>query len=167
MSLCAAELKSRMPPTKITEAKVGGRRQLPMRTLRAVFIAQADVLGNWTTNQITTNSVGLKHIVYSDGLYVATGELGDGGEIYSSEEGFHWTLRFDDGGAESAGVVVGHHTHRAQRLDPMDLSAKAPETRARRVHKACAMLAAGKRRVCCFDQSGFYSKSLSSPKAAI
>ena len=46
-------------------------------------------------------------------------------------------------------------------------SAKRPETRARRVANACAMLAAGKRRVCCFDRSGFYSKSLSSSKAAI
>ena len=46
-------------------------------------------------------------------------------------------------------------------------SAKRPETRARRVENACAMLAAGKRRVCCFDRSGFYSKSLSAPKAAI
>src|SRR5204863_9570891 len=46
-------------------------------------------------------------------------------------------------------------------------SAKRPETRARRVDNACAMLAAGKRRVCCFDRSGFYSKNLSSPKAAI
>ena len=36
-------------------------------------------------------------------------------------------------------------------------SAKQPETRARRVNNACAMLAAGKRRVCCFDRSGFYS----------
>ena len=45
-------------------------------------------------------------------------------------------------------------------------SAKRPETRARRVQNACAMLAAGKRRVCCFDRSGFFSKSLSSPKAA-
>jgi len=47
------------------------------------------------------------------------------------------------------------------------VSAKQPETRARRIKNACAMLAAGKRRVCCFDRSGFYSKSLSSPKAAI
>src|SRR6267154_320357 len=46
-------------------------------------------------------------------------------------------------------------------------SAKRPETRARRVDNACAMLAAGKRRVCCFDRSGFYSKSFGSPKAAI
>jgi hypothetical protein len=46
-------------------------------------------------------------------------------------------------------------------------SAKQLETRARRVTNACSMLAAGKRRPCCFDRSGFYSKSLSSPKAAI
>ena len=46
-------------------------------------------------------------------------------------------------------------------------SAKRAETRARRIRNACAMLAAGKRRVCCFDRSGFYSRSLSSPKAAI
>jgi len=47
------------------------------------------------------------------------------------------------------------------------VSAKRPETRARRISNACAMLADGKRRVCCFDRSGVYSKSLSSPKAAI
>ena len=46
-------------------------------------------------------------------------------------------------------------------------SAKQPETRTRRIKNACSMLAAGKRRVCCFDRSGFYSKSLSAPKAAI
>jgi len=45
-------------------------------------------------------------------------------------------------------------------------SAKRPETRARRVENACSMLAAGKRRVCCFDRSGFYSKCLSAPEAA-
>jgi len=45
-------------------------------------------------------------------------------------------------------------------------SAKRPETRARRIDNACDMLAAGKRRVCCFDRSGFYSKSLGAPKAA-
>jgi len=44
---------------------------------------------------------------------------------------------------------------------------KQPETRARRIKNACSMLAAGKRRVCCFDRSGFYSKSLSAPKAAV
>jgi hypothetical protein len=45
-------------------------------------------------------------------------------------------------------------------------SAKQPETRVRRIKNACSMLAAGKRRVCCFDRSGFYSKSMSAPKAA-
>ena len=45
-------------------------------------------------------------------------------------------------------------------------SAKQAETRARRVANACSMLAAGKRRVCCFDRSGIYSKSLGAPKAA-
>jgi len=45
-------------------------------------------------------------------------------------------------------------------------SAKQAETRTRRVKNACSMLAAGKRRPCCFDRSGFYAKSLSAPKAA-
>ena len=45
-------------------------------------------------------------------------------------------------------------------------SARQPATRARRIKNACSMLAAGKRRVCCFDRSGFYSKSFSSPKRA-
>ena len=45
-------------------------------------------------------------------------------------------------------------------------SAKRPQTRARRVENACEMLAAGKRRVCCFDRSGFFSKSFCAPKAA-
>lgn len=44
-------------------------------------------------------------------------------------------------------------------------SAKQAQTRKRRVDNACEMLAAGKKRVCCFDQSGYYSKSLSAPKA--
>ena len=46
------------------------------------------------------------------------------------------------------------------------VSAKQAKTRATRIEKACDMLASGKRRVCCFDQSGFYSKSLSAPKEA-
>jgi hypothetical protein len=45
-------------------------------------------------------------------------------------------------------------------------SAKQPETRARRVGNACQMLAAGKRRVCCFDRSGFFSKGFGAPKMA-
>ena len=46
-------------------------------------------------------------------------------------------------------------------------SAKQAETRTRRVKTACSMLASGKRRVCCFDRSGFYAKSMSAPKAAV
>ena len=46
------------------------------------------------------------------------------------------------------------------------VSAKRPETRSRRVDKACSMLAGGKRRICCFDRSGFYSKGMSAPEAA-
>jgi hypothetical protein len=45
-------------------------------------------------------------------------------------------------------------------------SAKQAATRAGRIGKACSMLAGGKRRVCCFDRSGFYSKSLRAPTAA-
>jgi len=44
-------------------------------------------------------------------------------------------------------------------------SAKQPETRARRVRNACQMLAGGKRRVCCFDRSGFYGKNVCAPTA--
>ncbi len=46
-------------------------------------------------------------------------------------------------------------------------SAKQSKTRTRRIKNACSMLVAEKRRPCCFDRSGFYSKSLSSLKAAI
>jgi hypothetical protein len=45
-------------------------------------------------------------------------------------------------------------------------SAKQAETRARRIKNGCDMLAGGKKRVCCFDRSGFYSKEFSAPKAA-
>ena len=43
-------------------------------------------------------------------------------------------------------------------------SAKRSETRARRIDNACEMLAAGKRRVCCFDRSGIHSKAFGAPK---
>lgn len=46
------------------------------------------------------------------------------------------------------------------------ISAKREETRARRIDNACSMLASGKRRVCCFDRSGIYSKGFNAPKAA-
>ncbi len=45
------------------------------------------------------------------------------------------------------------------------VSAKQAETRARRIRNACSMLAAGKRRPCCFDRSGMYGKGLSCPLA--
>lgn len=45
-------------------------------------------------------------------------------------------------------------------------SAKQSRTRAKRIGDACDMLASGKRRVCCFDPSGYYSKAFSAPKAA-
>lgn len=46
------------------------------------------------------------------------------------------------------------------------LSARKPETRARRVENACKMLTTGKRRVCCFDRSGFYGGNFCAPEAA-
>ncbi len=45
-------------------------------------------------------------------------------------------------------------------------SAHQAKTRKRRVETACDMLASGEKRVCCFDPSGFYSKSLRAPVAA-
>lgn len=45
-------------------------------------------------------------------------------------------------------------------------SAKKDVTRARRIANTCGMLVSGKRRVCCFDRSGIYSKGFSAPQAA-
>ena len=45
-------------------------------------------------------------------------------------------------------------------------SGKKAETRSKRIHTACDRLASGKRRACCFDRSGMYSKALSAPKVA-
>lgn len=45
-------------------------------------------------------------------------------------------------------------------------SAKQATTRKQRVQGACDRLAAGKRSVCCFDVSGYYSKGLKAPQAA-
>jgi len=44
-------------------------------------------------------------------------------------------------------------------------SAKQAKTRAKRVNSACEMLMAGKKRVCCFDPSGYYSKAFCAPEA--
>ena len=44
-------------------------------------------------------------------------------------------------------------------------TAKQAKTRAKRIDDACDMLASGKKRVCCFDPSGFYSKAIRAPEA--
>jgi hypothetical protein len=76
-------------------------------------------------------------------------------------------LRTALAGAPKARTVWEHITVLARRdwIHWID-SAKQAETRARRIKNACSMLAGGKRRVCCFDRSGFYSKEFSAPKAA-
>lgn len=43
-------------------------------------------------------------------------------------------------------------------------SAKQEKTRVKRINDACEMHASGKKRVCCFDPSGFYSKAFSAPQ---
>ena len=70
--------------------------------------------------------------------------------------------------ASPAAKAVWDDTTTIARLDWIHWieSAKQAKTRKSRVDNACDMLSAGKKRVCCFDQSGFYSKSLSAPLAA-
>jgi len=74
--------------------------------LGIVLASRADVLENWTTNQITTNSSGLRYLVYGAGRYVAVGEESDGGNIYSSEDGLTWTQRFSD--VDSWGLTMSY-----------------------------------------------------------
>jgi len=71
------------------------------------------------------------------------------------------------GKAPDAGAVWAQTTVIA-RLDWIHWieSAKQSKIRAKRIADACDMLSSGKRRVCCFDQSGFYSKALRAPKEA-
>ncbi|MBX3119945.1 MAG: DUF1905 domain-containing protein [Fimbriimonadaceae bacterium] len=45
------------------------------------------------------------------------------------------------------------------------VSGKKAETRIKRIQVACDKLSKGNRRPCCFDRSGMYDKSLSSPVA--
>lgn len=45
-------------------------------------------------------------------------------------------------------------------------SARQAQTREKRIRDACAMLSSGKKRVCCFDPSGYYSKAFAAPDAA-
>jgi hypothetical protein len=46
-------------------------------------------------------------------------------------------------------------------------SARQAKTRMKRIKDACDMLASGKKRVCCFDPSGFYSKAFGAPETQI
>lgn len=70
--------------------------------------------------------------------------------------------------AAPGACAVWRDTTTIARLDWIHwiVSAKQAKTRAQRIANACDMLAAGKRRVCCFDPSGFYSKALRAPRAA-
>ncbi len=78
----------------------------------AVSNVRADFLDNWMTNQITTNSFGLHHIVYGNGIYVTVGELGDSGGFYTSGDGVNWKLQYSE--PNSWGVTLdysaGHFT---------------------------------------------------------
>ena len=62
---------------------------------------------------------------------------------------------------------VWNNTTTIARLDWIHwiTSAKQLKTRAKRIDDACDMLASGKKQVCCFDQSGYYSKALRAPEA--
>ena len=85
--------------------------------LHIFLCARADVLDNWTTNQITTNSFGMHHVVYGNGIFVAVGEKGDSGGFYTSVDGQNWKLQYSEpnswgvtlnySGGRFAGVCVG------------------------------------------------------------
>ena len=66
-----------------------------------------------------------------------------------------------------AAIATWHATTTIARLDWVHwiTSAKQAKTRTKRINDACDMLAAGKKRVCCFDPSGYYSKAFSAPQA--
>ncbi len=74
--------------------------------------AHADVLDNWTTNQITTNSFGINHVVYGNGIFVAVGENGDSSGYYNSTDGSHWTLAYIEPSSWGANLNYsgGHYT---------------------------------------------------------
>ncbi|MBY0574512.1 MAG: YdeI/OmpD-associated family protein [Undibacterium sp.] len=67
-----------------------------------------------------------------------------------------------------AARIVWDDTTTIARLDWIHwiTSAKQIKTRVKRISDACDMLASGKRRVCCFDPSGYYSKSFCAPDGA-
>ena len=57
---------------------------------------RADVLDNWTTNQISTNTFAFHHIVYGNGIYVVVGQYSDYGAFYTSVDGLHWKLQYTE-----------------------------------------------------------------------
>lgn len=56
----------------------------------------ADVLDNWTTNQISTNTAAFHHVVYGNGIYVVVGQYSDYGAFYTSADGLHWKLQYSE-----------------------------------------------------------------------
>lgn len=70
--------------------------------------------------------------------------------------------------ASPASLAIWERTTTLARLDWIHwiTSARQAKTRIKRINDACDMLASGKKRVCCFDPSGFYSKAFSAPVAA-
>lgn len=73
---------------------------------------------------------------------------------------------------ESAGPVAIETWHAITPMARRDwifwiISGKKAETRLKRIQVACDKLSKGNRRPCCFDRSGMYDKSLSSPVADV
>jgi hypothetical protein len=71
-------------------------------------------------------------------------------------------------GRSPAAQATWHSTTAVAQVDWLHwiTSAKQLSTRSKRITDACDMLASGKKRVCCFDPSGFYSKGFKAPVAA-
>ena len=138
-----------------------------------------------TTVEGTINGHGFKSTLEPDGklshwlpiekelLEAAGAEIGDlaAFEITSAKEESEPELPSDLQKALAASpqaLAAWEETTTIARIDWVHwiVSAKQAKTRVQRIENACDMLSSGKRRVCCFDQSGFYSKALSAPKAA-
>ncbi len=66
-----------------------------------------------------------------------------------------------------AATEIWNQTTTLARLDWIHwiTSAKQQKTRLKRIADACSMLGEGHKRVCCFDNSGFYSKAFKVPTA--
>jgi hypothetical protein len=70
--------------------------------------------------------------------------------------------------ASPAAKAIWDDTTTIARIDWIHwiVSARQARTRQSRIAGACDMLAGGKKRVCCFDPSGYYSKAFSAPREA-